>query len=248
MPIGIETGPSLLQLLAEVAVRRATSSPSEALDKLEDDGKPSEASPLDRVLGTLKNLFTASGLTFIFVAGKALHERWLEDLSRGNSVFESVFAHAQYLSGMWTDSDSLCNSLAGATNGRRAEETVAYAAFKKYLAFKGRGIPRRTIRGFNEFVKWDAATPHLEFSHADVRRFRFYAGLLDALVNAEEELLGQYRGEGSVEQLDRRRARTLLRHRLDHSTPATGLHPGGSRRRVSANEPPDYSRGRSRAQ
>ena len=49
------------------------------LDKLEDDGTQAERSPLDRVLSTLKNLFTASGLTFIFVGGKALHERWLED-------------------------------------------------------------------------------------------------------------------------------------------------------------------------
>ena len=200
------------------------------LDKLEDDGTQAERSPLDRVLSTLKNLFTASGLTFIFVGGKALHERWLEDLSRGDSVFESVFAHAQYLSGMWADIDLLCDSLAGAGNDAPARHTPAYKAFRKYLAFKGRGIPQRTIRGFNEFVKLgfdpdktlvlkhasnelentleDAAglnAAWLEFSHADVRRFRFYAGLLEALVNAEEELLGRYRGEGSVEQLDKRR-------------------------------------------
>ena len=36
----------------------------------------------------------------------------------------------------------------------------------------------------------------LEFSHADVRRFRFYAGLLEALVNTEEELLGRYQWRG----------------------------------------------------
>ena len=40
------------------------------LDKLEDDGTTAQPSPLDRVLGTLKNLFTASGLTFIFVGGR----------------------------------------------------------------------------------------------------------------------------------------------------------------------------------
>ena len=175
------------------------------LDKLDDDGTSAERSPLDCVLGTLKNLFTASGLTFIFVAGKALHDRWLEDLSRGDSVFESVFAHAQYLSGMWENLDMLCDSLAGVTNGAPAGDAPAYEAFRKYLAFRGRGIPRRAIRGFNEFVKWGAAPPRLDFGQADVRRFRFYAGLLDALVSAEEELFGRYRGEGSIEQLDKRR-------------------------------------------
>jgi serine/threonine-protein kinase len=177
------------------------------LDKLDDDrmadGRPQPA--LDRILGTLKNLFTTSGLTFIFVAGKGLHERWLEDLSRGDSVFESVFAHAQYLSGMWTDVDRLCDSLVGSREPAAPLRTAAYDAFRKYLAYKGRGIPRRTIRGFNEFVRWDNAAPRLEFDPSDVRRFRFYAGLLDTLVNAEEELLGRYRGEGSVEQLDKRR-------------------------------------------
>lgn len=175
------------------------------LDKLDDDRSAGDRSPLDRILGTLKNLFTTSGLTFIFVAGKGLHERWLEDLSRGDSVFESVFAHAQYLSGMWSQADALCDSLVVAGGRSMATNTPAYVAFKKYLAYKGRGIPRRTIRGFNEFVRWTDATPHLEFEPSDVRRFRFYAGLLDVLVAAEEELLGRYRGEGSVEQVDKRR-------------------------------------------
>jgi serine/threonine protein kinase len=173
------------------------------LDKLDDDRSQPERSPLDRVLGTLKNLFTTSGMAFIFVAGKGLHERWLEDLSRGDSIYESVFAHAQYLSGMWTDAEQLCDALV--QSGGTSIATPSYVAFRKYLAFKGRGIPRRTIRGFNEFVRWDQPTPCLQFAQSDVRRFRFYAGLFDALVGAEEELLGRYRGEGSVERLDKRR-------------------------------------------
>jgi serine/threonine protein kinase len=175
------------------------------LDKLDDDRSAGDRSPLDRILGTLKNLFTTSGLTFVFVAGKGLHERWLEDLSRGDSVFESVFAHAQYLSGMWSDTDALCDSLVVAGERTLATNTPSYVAFKRYLAYKGRGIPRRTIRGFNEFVRWNGSTPQLEFEPSDVRRFRFYAGLLEALEAAEDELLGRYRGEGSVEQVDKRR-------------------------------------------
>jgi len=176
------------------------------LDKLDDDrSSETRQPPLDRILGTLKNLFTTSGLTFIFVAGKGLHERWLEDLSRGDSVYESVFAHAQYLPGMWTDVDRLCDSLVGRADHVPGIHATAYDAFRKYLAYKGRGIPRRTIRGFNEFVRWDSAAPRLEFEPSDVRRFRFYAGLIDTLTSAEEQLLGRYRGEGSVEQLDKRR-------------------------------------------
>lgn len=177
------------------------------LDKLDEARGPEERSPLDRVLSTLKNLFTTSGIAFVFVAGKDLHERWLEDLSKGDSIYESVFAHAQYLSGMWSDAELLCDSLVGddVASGRAALPNTAYSAFRKYLAFKGRGIARRTVRGFNEFVRWDEDVPCLQFAPSDLRRFRFYAGLLDTLVHAEEELLGRFRGEGSVERLDKRR-------------------------------------------
>ncbi len=122
------------------------------LDKLDDD-RSAETSqpPLDRILGTLKNLFTTSGLTFIFVAGKGLHERWLEDLSRGDSVYESVFAHAQYLPGMWTDVDRLCDSLVGTSRHEPVAQTAAYHAFRRNASHtKGSGIPRRTIRGFQQ--------------------------------------------------------------------------------------------------
>lgn len=75
------------------------------LDKLELDA-PSETIPpegdgnaappkyssishssLDSILRTLKTLFTTSGMTFVFVAGKDLYDRWLEDVGRGDSVW-----------------------------------------------------------------------------------------------------------------------------------------------------------------
>jgi serine/threonine-protein kinase len=177
------------------------------LDKLDEGRNASERPALDRVLGTLKNLFTTSGISFVFVAGKDLHDRWVEDLSKGDSIYESVFAHAQYLPGLWEDAERLADALlgdvlSGASGGSPAG---AYSAFRKYLAFRGRGIPRRIVRGFNEFVRWDGSAPHLGFDAADIRRFRFYAGLVDTLVAAEEELFGSYRGERSVEQVDKQR-------------------------------------------
>ena len=40
------------------------------MDKIED------AATLDDLFSTLKNLFTTSGLTFLFIAGKDVQERW----------------------------------------------------------------------------------------------------------------------------------------------------------------------------
>ncbi len=67
-----------------------------------DDGGPTGApskpsqSSLDSILRTLKTLFTTSGITFIFVAGKDLYDRWLEDVGRGDSVYESVFSYDRF--------------------------------------------------------------------------------------------------------------------------------------------------------
>jgi len=61
------------------------------LDKLDDKADPNQQSEVEKMLTGLKNLFTTSGICFLFVAGKDLHERWLWDVWRGDSVFERVF-------------------------------------------------------------------------------------------------------------------------------------------------------------
>jgi len=201
------------------------------LDKLEEftavaNGK---AKPfIDEMLGVLKNLFTTSGIAFIFVAGKDLQERWLEDLGRGDSVYESVFCYDKYLACMWADANEICDgfvdwdklkreaekaprpqtvadSSATVTLAREGGAPLAYGDFKKYLAYKGRGIPRRIIRGFNEYVQWNGKQPELAFTSQDVRRMRFYAGLQDLLAQHERRLFGKITEEILNTQQDKSR-------------------------------------------
>ena len=73
------------------------------LDKLDDLIEPGAQSEVEKMLTGLKNLFTTSGICFLFIAGKDLHERWLRDVSRGDSVFESVFSYDKYLPCMWAN-------------------------------------------------------------------------------------------------------------------------------------------------
>src|SRR5262249_22660750 len=65
-----------------------------------------------------------------------------------------------------------------------------YEDFKKYLSYKGRGIPRRIIRAFNEYVQWEDGKPLLAFSGHDMRRIRFYAGLQEIINNNSEKIFG----------------------------------------------------------
>jgi serine/threonine protein kinase/Cdc6-like AAA superfamily ATPase len=177
------------------------------LDKLEEFGQaPGDARGpvIDELLGSLKNLFTTSGISFIFIAGKDLQERWLDDIGRGDSVYESVFSYDKYLPCMWADVDGMCDLLV-----ERDELLLysyqAFTDFKKYLSFKGRGIPRRINKGFNEYVKWNEGSPRLSFTRQDLRRIRFYANLQDVISEHDDLLFGDIHEEVAGTQQDKKR-------------------------------------------
>ena len=182
------------------------------LDKLEEFAIPvrGQTSPrpvIEDMLNALKNLFTTSGISFVFVAGKDVQERWLEDLGRGDSVYESVFSYDKYLPCMWADVESLCDGLVEPgllQTPATAPPRRTFEDFKKFLVYKGRGIPRRVIRGFNEYVQWVDGRPVLAFSRPDLRRIRFYARLQTALAQREAEWFGQIPEEVSGTQRDKR--------------------------------------------
>jgi predicted Ser/Thr protein kinase len=155
------------------------------LDKVDEDDTGRAA--FDRILGTLKNLFTVAGITFVFVAGRRFHERWLEETGRGDSLYESIFAESVYLPGLWTEMSSVYDRWVRLGEERTGGET--YEDFKKYLSFTGRGIPRRIIRSFNERVRLVDDAPALVFTPAECRRLRFHADLHDFLQRIDEELL-----------------------------------------------------------
>jgi serine/threonine protein kinase len=183
------------------------------LDKLEEFAAPVKGQStlrpvIEDMLNALKNLFTTSGISFVFVAGKDVQERWLEDLGRGDSVYESVFSYDKYLPCMWADVESLCDGLVDppllSTTMAALPARRVFEDFKKFLLYKGRGIPRRVIRGFNEYVQWVDGRPVLAFSRVDLRRIRFYAGLQTALAQRETEWFGQIHEEVSGTQRDKR--------------------------------------------
>lgn len=178
------------------------------LDKLEEfsAANNNEQTPIiDQILGSLKNLFTTSGVTFVFVAGKDLQERWLDNVGKGDSVYESVFSYDKYLPCLWVDADAICDQLVERIDLLSPYHHQIYEEFKKYLTYKGRGIPRRIIRTFNEYVEWNDDHPILAFSKPAVRRVRFFAGLQDVLRSNEKSLFGETHEEFVGTQSDKRR-------------------------------------------
>ncbi|MDQ3581270.1 MAG: ATP-binding protein [Pseudomonadota bacterium] len=194
------------------------------LDKLEEfnpKGGKGKKPVIDEILGALKNLFTTSGVTFVFVAGKDLQERWLDDVGKGDSVYESVFSYDKYLPCLWSDVDPICNALLADSVTLPSYDKQVYEEFKKYLVFKGRGIPRRIIRTFNDFVGWNGEQPVLAFTRQAVRQIRFFAGLQEVLTTNEKLLFGESHEEVPGAQSDKRR---LLPHRLDPAPVDVRVH------------------------
>jgi serine/threonine protein kinase len=205
------------------------------LDKLEDFTAPNGRPVIDEILNALKNLFTMSGMSFVFVGGKDLQERWMEDIGKGDSVYESVFAFHKYLPAMWAEASAICDNLVDAdslpqTEVYRPSNTMTgqpvtaspattsstgpqrmpvfpyeYQEFKQYLAFKGRGIPRSILRTLNQYVRWDGQRPFIAFEKHDMRRIRFYAQLQAAIDNEQKVLWGDVREEIRGEWQDKRR-------------------------------------------
>ena len=205
------------------------------LDKLDlaelaaDSAAGNATPPLDEILRSLKTLLTTSGMSFVFVAGKDLYDRWIEDVGGGDSIYESIFAYDKYLPCLWQDAKPLaetfidlrslsqpkCNlcrmhydrgdffcEVCGSYLQKREVAREVYENFLLFLTYRGRGIPRRMWRAFHQSVKWYKGTPVVAFSAQEMRQHRVYAELCKLLRDSEEELFGALGEDLVSETLD----------------------------------------------
>ncbi|MFI6925332.1 protein kinase [Nonomuraea spiralis] len=142
------------------------------VDKLTAD--PSGLDEIEKLLGSLKNTLTTQGAHFLVVAGPDLHDHVVRDTSRGNSVYESVFAWRCYVPCSWEAPGRLLEAV---LDDRPAE----FEQLARYLRFKARGIPRRLLQEFGELVRWEGDRPFLVIDDQDAQRVAFYARLEELL-------------------------------------------------------------------
>jgi tRNA A-37 threonylcarbamoyl transferase component Bud32 len=145
------------------------------LDKLTGDEGQRTVMTL---LSGLKNILTTSHVHFIFVGGPELHDASIEDASRGNSVYESVFAYRLYVPCLWLASERLLDSVlapGSVTSGQRE-------VLRDFLDYKARGIPRLLLQQLNDLVRWDRdGTAYLDIDESAASRISFYARLQEAV-------------------------------------------------------------------
>src|SRR5262249_16843335 len=152
------------------------------LDKLQDAADAADAASVDKLIAVLKNLLTTSGICFLFIAGKNLEERWQRDVGAGDSIYESVFSFNRYLPALWDDTHELV-SVHVAANGTRTpdgakdgagwrlpagyDQGFVFEDFRNFVAFHGRGIPRRSLRLFHSYVHWNGERCVLAFDRRE---------------------------------------------------------------------------------
>jgi len=145
------------------------------LDKL--TGEEGERTVMTLLSG-LKNILTTSDVHFIFVGGPELHDASIQDASRGNSVFESVFAYRVYVPCLWKESDGLLGAVLAPGSVTPEQRQV----LRDFLDYKARGIPRLLLQQLNELVRWDpTGSAHLHIDDAAASRIAFYARLQKAV-------------------------------------------------------------------
>ena len=145
------------------------------LDKLTGDEGERTVMTL---LSGLKNILTTSHVHFIFVGGPELHDASMIDASRGNSVFESVFAYRLYVPCLWKASAKLLEAVL--EPGSVTEEQ--HDVLRDFLDYKARGIPRLLLQQVNELVRWDGdGRAYLHIDKPAAARIAFYARLQRAV-------------------------------------------------------------------
>jgi serine/threonine protein kinase/pSer/pThr/pTyr-binding forkhead associated (FHA) protein len=128
---------------------------------------------VEELLSGIKNVLTMSGAHFLIVAGPDMHDHAVRDAARGNGVYESVFGWRMYVPCSWDAPNLLVSNLV--RDVPRDSEWLG--KLTQYLRFKGRGVPRRLLQEFNNFVFWDNDLPYLLVDPADGERVEFYARL-----------------------------------------------------------------------
>lgn len=128
----------------------------------------------DNLLERMKNLISSTNALFVFIAGIDIYKRWESNSQKINSLYDSLFSHHIYLPCIWDSAEALFDVIEDkefvykpvdqAFRGlvQTGYTTILEEPFKMiedYILLKGKGLPRKILGIFNDFVIWDNKQP-----------------------------------------------------------------------------------------
>lgn len=129
----------------------------------------------ETMLSRMKNLISATTSLFVFVAGIDIYEKWEVDREKINSLYDSLFHWHLYLPCVWDSVELIFDiikekeyvyepidsSFQEFVNYKFTQTLqLPFKMIRDYIFFKGKGIPRKIISIFNDFVSWDKKQPY----------------------------------------------------------------------------------------
>lgn len=109
------------------------------LDKLEWVAGADKVPPLTPILQSLKTVLAASSMSFIFIGGKEAEEQLVEDVSHGDSIYESIFSYNLYLPCLRTDQEKImerCRGRRCGPKGLSASTAESYCNWSRDRPFE----------------------------------------------------------------------------------------------------------------
>jgi len=113
---------------------------------------------LESLLESLKGVFTSNQFSFVFIAGKEVYQRWTEDVARGDSIYESIFAYDFYVPCLWKEQEEFVQKCL-AESLQKPEVHSPTWHLTRFLQYRGRGVLRRMLRELNNCVTWENDRP-----------------------------------------------------------------------------------------
>ncbi len=183
--------------------------PDEASIREEDERKRN----IENALSLLKPVLTESRAHFIFVAGKDTGVRWIEDLSKGAGLYESVFSQHVYVPSLFRSHTHIRNFshkvaeeylLSNIDFKKREKRSFRGLSeferdFARYLTFKSRGIRRKALKEMHRYTFWvkgaennekeNTSRAFLIFRIPDIEKIRFYSKVEKTIETIESKLV-----------------------------------------------------------
>lgn len=128
----------------------------------------------DNLLERMKNLISSTNALFVFVAGIDIYKRWESNSQKVNSLYDSLFGHHIYLPCIWDSVTELFTVIEDKEYVYKPVEhefkelvqmkytsilEKSFQMLESYLLFKGKGLPRKILATFNDFIIWDGQQP-----------------------------------------------------------------------------------------
>ncbi len=147
------------------------------IDKLTQDEEGTTC--FEELLRQSKSIVTDENSIFIFIAGVDIYEKWEEDSTRINSLYDSLFSWQLYLPCIWNTAIELFElfkekELVFQSVDERVRDIVKkdtvmvlqepFQCIDQYLVFLGKGLPRKILRLFDGFINRTDYGPHFQLS------------------------------------------------------------------------------------